>query len=206
MQSNRKKGFTLLFAALVGALVLAVGMAILGITIKQLALASASKATQQAFYSADAGIECALYLDRGAGLPDCRLGFFYAPNNDAGLSHQYSGAWSCLDEHPEYRANNNIRCMGKVIDLNQNGGPEITNEYVRNDFLLENGNTHSGDTASLGGPATHENMCFSVTVTKMADNASSLPGATIIESRGYNTCNTNAQNRFERAIRSVNYQ
>ena len=54
--------------------------------------------------------------------------------------------------------------------------------------------------------ATNDDMCFSVAVLKIADTSSvvSASGTTIIESRGYNTCNPNAANRFERAIRTVN--
>src|SRR3989344_7753827 len=147
MQSNRKKGFTLLFAALVGALVLAVGMAILGITIKQLALASASKATQQAFYSADAGIECALYLDRGAGLSDCRLGFFPAPD---GLG----GSTICGEQ--SVPPSGSAVCMGKGIDIT----PITTTGDITSRFVL---NTNSSPSGEAG--ADNNNICFEVVAT-----------------------------------------
>src|SRR3989344_1633538 len=186
MQSNRKKGFTLLFAALVGALVLAVGMAILGITIKQLTLASAGKATQQSFYSADAGIECALYLDRGAGLSDCRLGFFPAPDGSGGYA--VCGGQSVPPS-------GSAVCMGKKIDIT----PITTTGDITSRFVLDTESSSSGDAG-----ADNDNMCFEVVVTKMRDNAPTLPSATIIESRGYNTCNESATNRYERALRSIN--
>lgn len=186
-------GFTLLFAALVGALVLAVGMAILGITIKQLTLASAGKATQQAFYSADAGVECALYLDRGAGIPECRLGFFPIPDDTAP-----SGYSSCLDKGVSAT---NMHCMGKDISLN-NTHKDVNGNVITEFFLDDQYSPDSNDNTQSG--ATYDGMCFSVVVTKMADNNSPLANATIIESRGYNTCNEQAVNRFERAIRSVN--
>ncbi|MES2059878.1 MAG: hypothetical protein V4438_02520 [Patescibacteria group bacterium] len=187
----KKTGFTLLFASLVGALVLAVGAAILSITLKQLTLSSAGKATQQSFYSADAGVECALYLDRGAGQPGCQLGFFAAPSTTP------SGYASCLDDYPQYKTERKIRCMGKEIAINPgdpNGAPKKeANGDMTNDFIIEKDSPLSGDSAD------NDDMCLVVTVTKRASD-----GSTIIESRGYNTCNTSAANRYERAIRSIN--
>lgn len=199
MKNNHEQGFTLLFAALVGALVLAVGMAILSITIKQLTLASAGKATQQAFYSADAGVECALYLDRGAGLENCRLGFFPIPD---GL-----GNYTVCSNQSVPPAGS-TRCLGKSILINDGGIPEEIDDYtIRSSFVLNKDSSFSGDSSSSGGIADNGGMCFGVTVTKKIDNLNTPSvdeTATIIESRGYNTCNEQAVNRFERAIRSVN--
>ncbi len=56
-------GFTLLLAALVTSVVLALGAAIFGIAQKQLALSSIGRDSQFAFYAADTAAECALYWD-----------------------------------------------------------------------------------------------------------------------------------------------
>ena len=58
-----KKGFTLLFAVLISSLLLSVGIAILDLSIKEFALAAASRESQYAFYAADDGLECGLYWD-----------------------------------------------------------------------------------------------------------------------------------------------
>ena len=57
------RGFTLLFAVLLGSLLFSLGISIAHIAIKEVVLASAGKASEVAFYAADAGIECALYWD-----------------------------------------------------------------------------------------------------------------------------------------------
>jgi type II secretory pathway pseudopilin PulG len=174
---SRSGGFTLLFASLVAALVIAVGAAILGITMKQITLSAAGKATQQAFYSADAGVECALYLDRGAGLQNCRLGFFPSPTTtDSSTIHQ--GAGSCVDN--DVHLLESARCLGKYLgdEINSNVYVDPVTRDVTTNFTLDNDTPDSEDAI--------------------------LPNATIIESRGYNTCNPNAVNRFERAIRSIN--
>lgn len=60
---NTKKGFTLLLAALVSAIVLSLGSSIFMIAKKQVTLSSLGRDSQFAFYAADTVAECALYYD-----------------------------------------------------------------------------------------------------------------------------------------------
>ncbi len=63
------RGFTLLFASLVASLLLAVGISIFDITIKEVILASTARDSAYAIYTADSGLECAFYWDfKNAGL------------------------------------------------------------------------------------------------------------------------------------------
>ena len=57
------KGFTLLFAVLVGSLLFAMGIAIANLAIKEIILSAAGKESETAFFAADTGTECALYWD-----------------------------------------------------------------------------------------------------------------------------------------------
>lgn len=82
---RQRRGFTLIFASLIGSLVFSIGIAILDIAIKQHILTDAGRATQQSFYSADSGIDCALYLDRGAGDQNCTSGYFGIASSSAHL-------------------------------------------------------------------------------------------------------------------------
>jgi hypothetical protein len=61
-----KGGFTILFAVLTGSLLLAIGVAVFNITLKELILSSSARDSQFAIYAADTGIECALYWDSAA--------------------------------------------------------------------------------------------------------------------------------------------
>lgn len=61
--SGTKKGYALLFAVLVSALVLAIGVSILNISRKELILTSGGRNSEYAFYAADSGYECAIYYD-----------------------------------------------------------------------------------------------------------------------------------------------
>lgn len=60
---KNQRGFTLLLAALVASIVLALGTSIFQLAQKELTLSSIGRDSQFAFYAADTGAECALYWD-----------------------------------------------------------------------------------------------------------------------------------------------
>lgn len=62
-QRNGKRGFTLLLAALVSSIALAVGISIFSIVNKQIQLSSMGRDSQFAFYAADGAADCALFWD-----------------------------------------------------------------------------------------------------------------------------------------------
>ena len=66
---NSQKGFTLLLAALIASIVLALGASIFTIAQKSVILSSLGRDSQFAFYAADTGSECALFWD-------LRFGYF----------------------------------------------------------------------------------------------------------------------------------
>lgn len=62
-KKSKNKGAVLLIAILVGSVALAVGFGVYNRTYKELLLVSFWKQSQEAFYAADTGLECALYWD-----------------------------------------------------------------------------------------------------------------------------------------------
>lgn len=60
---RQQKGFTLLLASIVVAIILAVGASIFALAQKELILSSIGRDSQFAFYAADTAGECALYWD-----------------------------------------------------------------------------------------------------------------------------------------------
>lgn len=58
------RGFTLLISLILTSVVLAVGVALIDIAVKELQLSSSAKNSQYAFYNADSALECALYFDQ----------------------------------------------------------------------------------------------------------------------------------------------
>lgn len=146
------KGFTLILAVLISSIVLAIGLAMFNISIKQTLLSYTARESHFAFYAADAGLECVQYWE-------------YV--NDTFSTAIGDGV-----------VNNAITCNG--------GGVNVT--------YSSSGGTYTRTfTLNLGTPP--DAACAQVTVTK-----TNTP-STIMESRGYNTCDTNNPKRTERAIR-----
>ncbi len=182
-KQQTQKGFSVLFASLVGSLVLAIGLAILSITIKQITLSSAGRESQKAFYAADTGTEFALFLDRGGDNTDCPDGIFPVPPSTTICG---------INDHPY---------LFDTVTLNDDGA----NGYEETAFLKVE-SADATKTVSLirvqrTNPINNNPICFDVYITKISyDNGITV--ATEIESRGYSTCNESASNRFERAIRT----
>ncbi|MDP3996838.1 MAG: pilus assembly PilX N-terminal domain-containing protein [bacterium] len=75
----RDRGFTLLVALMTGVLLLSIGLAIMGISLKEVQLSASGRDSQFAFYAADSGMECALLWDRVPPDPDMEESPFMSP-------------------------------------------------------------------------------------------------------------------------------
>ncbi len=64
MHTTPQRGFTLLIAIVLSSVMLALALALMDVTYKQVLLASTAKQSQFAFYAADTGLECILYYDQ----------------------------------------------------------------------------------------------------------------------------------------------
>ena len=92
-----QRGFTLLLAALVASVVLAMGASIFKLAQKQITLSSVARDSQYAFYAADTGAECALYWD-------LRFGYFATTAPDAIEAHcdgQFLNADGRAESYPQ---------------------------------------------------------------------------------------------------------
>ncbi|MDQ5912570.1 MAG: hypothetical protein QG568_785 [Patescibacteria group bacterium] len=64
LKNKKAKGFTLFLALIVSSLVLAIGVSMGTIILKQLIFSNSGRESQLAFYAADSGAECAVYWHR----------------------------------------------------------------------------------------------------------------------------------------------
>lgn len=62
------RGFILPFAVLISGVILAVGLAVFNLILKEILLSSSGRESQFAFYAADTGGECALFWDAKQGI------------------------------------------------------------------------------------------------------------------------------------------
>jgi Tfp pilus assembly protein PilE len=127
------RGFTLLIALVLTAVVLAIGLALLEITYKQEILASAAKQSQTAFYNADSALECALYYDQ-------QRDFF--------------------DANPFNDVQGSVQCNGQAVSfttLRSGSSPKATVFTVP----CEAGGTSAQVTVYKNAPGTPKNLIFS---------------------------------------------
>ncbi len=99
-RGSQKGGFAMLFAVLVSSVLLAVGISIFNLTVKELALSSSGRESQFSFYAADTGAECALYWDfKGTDI--------FATSTDA-RTPTPSNPDCVATSTPQYITNNNV--------------------------------------------------------------------------------------------------
>ena len=142
---NKKEnvGFTLLYASMIAGLLLAIGAAILSITVKQISLSAAGRESQFAFYNADTGTECAVYWYRTSKTGICPAGLF-PPKSD-----------STNDQSCTNISSNPPKCLGLAL-TDKYGGQitsfaqtglysfSITSQGANNICFSKNNSTASG--------------------------------------------------------------
>lgn len=170
--ANHTRGFTILFAVLIGSLLFSLGLAIAHLSIKEIVLSAAGKQSETAFFAADTGIECALYWDLRVHntFPD----FNTAPRDPDGA----------------------INCNGGSVTLNFTT-PLPPEAYPKEP--LPGGNANAATTTFR---LVYSTGCADITVGKTRSQGPGTPGRTVIESRGRSDCGTEFNPaRVERALR-----
>ncbi len=192
-----QKGFALLMAVIITSTLLLISYALSNISLKELTLSYAGKDSQVAFYAADAGVECALYWD--------------IRNPDTG-----PGA-SAFDPNISNNNGAGIWCNGNFIQTTSSvsDDPHVPTVPNPSKFLIGGGLVSGENTSTstfymkIDPTGTHQDVtdytppCAIVRVGKRNDTVDPAKVITIIESRGYNTCDINNARRLERALRVV---
>lgn len=151
------KGFTLFLSLIVSSLLLAIGVSLSTIILKQLVFSSSGSESQLAFYAADSGAECAIYWDR--------------KDVDGNFVIDSVFATSSADSSDIYCGTGGTSGTAQVGSFYK----EISID------LLSATTTFYVDFSNAEG-----NACAKVTVAKWYDAADATPDNTRIDSRGYN--------------------
>jgi hypothetical protein len=64
LKKNKNNGFVLLYTMIVSSIILAVALGIVSVALKETQFSTSAKATNEAFFAADTGAECALFYDK----------------------------------------------------------------------------------------------------------------------------------------------
>lgn len=157
---KNQRGFTLFIAIIITSTLLLVSFGLIAVSVQESFLTSAGRDSQNAFYSADSAIECALYWD---------------VKNPAGTGNS---------------------AFATSTQTNINCNQDSTNNPNPTPSLVGGTNVSTFTMTFKSAPTDPANLnCAIVYVTKNPD------GSTVIDSHGYNTCDTTNPRRVERAIR-----
>jgi hypothetical protein len=163
--TKRQRGVALLFAVLLTSMLLLVALGIVNITYKELLFSGEAKDSDRAFFAADTGIECALFLDKqgvyvATGTPtppsDLCNGLTFAVD---GLVHNTTGT-SIYTFMIPVPANNT--CSDVVVDKNFAVGPDSYTKIVSVGYNLPT----SGATCTAGIPAGSTRVVSRALTTK----------------------------------------
>lgn len=164
---NQNQGYTLLFAVITAALVLSVGVFILGVSKKQYTLSISARESMYALYAADSALECA-----------AREYYYNTPNDHSGTGFAITD--SGAPHTPSLRCNNQLNTP-VAIGFATNSSP---------DSQLWQGNTQEAGPIKVLFAVAGETSypCALIYIAYGAD--AKPPHDTIVRvtSRGYNQC------------------
>lgn len=190
----RKKGFVLAFSLLISSIVLALAFGIFNILLKQIVLTSSARDSQIAFYAADAGAECALYWDTHTSRTLANSPEFFDTNGN--YLYSYTGLFALSANHPDKSVDPAYPGVAAILGYLASN-PNFSCGYT---IPVPPGFTDNGTdlaTTNFRINLTQDGkICALVSIEKRY-------GAqydTIIQSRGYNDCDTGNSRRLERAI------
>jgi hypothetical protein len=186
---KNKRGVSLLIATLIGFTAILIGFAVANLALKEVIFSGSVRDSEIAFYAANSGVECGLFAD-------LRNLAFDPDGQSFGPLDCNSQTVSVISTDPPPEPDEDQFCIG---DFTDNLGNLHTHqgcwELTTGDISLEEGDTNA--------------PCFNLRVVKEKFlTVDELGGdftyfATALESRGYNTCNTETTRRLERAIRAL---
>jgi hypothetical protein len=175
INNKKERGFALLMAVIVASTLLLVTYALTNISLKELTLSYTGAASQSAFYAADNGVECALFWDL---------------KNPRGNETAFDT--SVVNSE-------GINCNGNEIG---NGGL-VNTVPSSSTAVIGGGGNAATSTFQILTEGTSNGACAIVRVGKHAIAGEVSQVRTIIQSRGYNTCDVNNPRRLERALEVI---
>jgi Tfp pilus assembly protein PilX len=175
-KSNQTGGFTVLYAMLIAALLLSIGISIYNVLLKDLSLSESASDSQIALFSAESGLECALYWD------------FKGTNVFA--TSTASGAFA-----------GTANCGPNSTNIVQSGFPTNYSLPATPWYLQEGANyattTFTVYYVSGSSQVQTTGNCAIVSIGKYVNGASVN---TSVSSLGYNTCDNTSSRRVERGL------
>lgn len=200
-KNNKQKGFVLLFAVLISTLVLAVGISMISIALKQVVLSGSGRDSQYAFYAANTGAECATYWDLASSsvftstvIPGTSVTCL---NNDVSTGNPLAAKWALAGGISKWNNSTeaDYRCYKESNNITTTQNPLEDPDWCFKGTAGINGDTY----AKFRIAYNDKPYCADVVVRKQWDSVG-LVATTTVTSRGYNTCDSANTRRIERAL------
>lgn len=188
--AQRNSGFTILYAILIASLLLAIGVSIFNISIREFNLSLYANQSQEAIFAADAGYECAYFWN------DMKF-----TDSTGRLYRGFATSSNSLSMvQPEMKCGTRLSSFNPVVgggDLGLAGHPHVD---LTTDPTDPTPKAVSTFILYLDGTETlpdRKGKCAVVTVTNSVISGAAV---TQIDSRGYNTCDSSNPRIVERGI------
>jgi hypothetical protein len=216
---GKGRGFVLLYAVMTSTIILAVGVSIISIALKQLAISTVGRESQYAFYAANTGAECALYWDfhgvlsevvsGGAGTAYERLAVFDNPFLESGrevVEPDDMALVECARTPLMQNAGEPTSCddIDGWCEEECEAGSSDIDVCIRTEFTVFLGRIEGT------GEIDQNGACARVAIEKergtgaaeeFTPSASGSNLRTTVDSRGYNYCDPTNVRRVERGLR-----
>ncbi len=185
LKSDIRRGFVLLFTLLISSILLATGLGISRLMVREISLAALGRESQVAFFVADTGMECAMHWNNH--------NVFDPSSNPSSSQTIY------CDSLPIKGGNSTNPKLMHLPDgydnMDCDKGPTVAN--------VINGGSKSCFTASVTFTGS-KTACFFVVVDNSVSQIDSITGVTKysskITSNGYNTCDLTVPNSIQRTL------
>jgi hypothetical protein len=183
---KNKQGVSLLIATLIGFTAILIGFSVANLALKEVVFSGSVRDSEIAFYAANSGVECGLFSDL--------RNLVFDPDGQP-FGPLVCNSQTVPVDSTVINPGEDQFCIGDFIERGQAHTHLGCWELITGDVALEEGNTSA--------------PCFNLRVVKEKFSTDDELGgeftyfATALESRGYNTCNTETTRRLERAIRAL---
>jgi hypothetical protein len=184
VDKSKKAGFTILYAILIAGLLLAVGVSIFNISIREFNLSLYANQSQEAMFAADAGYECAFFWNDSRFIDS-------AGNLYRGFA---TSTESAVMVKPIMKCGTRFSAFNPVAG---GGDLDMRDPYIS---AVDATSAVSNFILYLDGTESDPNFTGKCAVVSVTNSLVSGAAVTQIDSRGYNTCDGSNPRIVERGI------
>ncbi len=133
IKAKKNKAFVLLFAVTLAAIFLSIALGISSVALKEINFSTSAKNTNDAFFSADTGVECALYYDKIGAFTTSTVSM-NCNNSSITAVESPSLIWSFIVPKLDYGVSGGQGCAKVTVDKSGDVVPPATTTITADGF------------------------------------------------------------------------